>query len=46
MHRARETCELAGLGDRAIIDPGLVGVNYGEYKGLTPKQVREVAPAG
>jgi probable phosphoglycerate mutase len=42
--RARETCELAGLAGIGEVDPDLTEWNYGDYEGLTPKQIHATAP--
>jgi broad specificity phosphatase PhoE len=44
LQRARQTCELAGLGARATTDANLVEWNYGAYEGATPQQIRAKAP--
>jgi broad specificity phosphatase PhoE len=44
MHRARQTAELAGLGDRAEVDEDLREFDYGEYEGLTTPEIRERQP--
>lgn len=42
--RARETCELAGLGDQAQLTDDLREWDYGGYEGLTTPQIWEQNP--
>jgi broad specificity phosphatase PhoE len=42
--RARETCELSGLGDLAEEREDLAEWDYGEYEGLTTPQIQEKRP--
>lgn len=44
LERARTTCELVGLGKQAKIDRDLIEWNYGEYEGLTTKQIHVKSP--
>ncbi len=39
--RARETCEIAGLGGQAQVENNLQEWNYGDAEGKTTKQMRE-----
>jgi probable phosphoglycerate mutase len=44
LQRARRTCELAGFGSGAIVDPDLVEWNYGDYEGKTTADIRKARP--
>jgi broad specificity phosphatase PhoE len=42
--RARETAELAGVGELAEVDDDLVEWDYGDYEGKTDAEVRAIDP--
>lgn len=42
--RARRTCELAGFGDVAQVEPDLQEWDYGDYEGLTTDRIHERQP--
>jgi probable phosphoglycerate mutase len=44
LQRARRTCELAGFGGVAEVDPDLVEWNYGDYDGLTTVEIQQRRP--
>jgi probable phosphoglycerate mutase len=44
MQRARRTCDLAGLGPAAIIEPNLAEWNYGDYEGKLSAEIRSERP--
>ena len=44
MQRARQTCNISGYGDRAVVDVELAEWNYGIYEGKSTQDIREKHP--
>ena len=44
LQRAKRTCELAGFGAVAEVDPDLVEWNYGDYEGVRTADIRKKRP--
>jgi broad specificity phosphatase PhoE len=44
LERARETAQLAGLGEHAQVRDDLLEWNYGEYEGITTADIRAARP--
>ena len=44
LQRASRTCDLAGFGSLASVEPGLVEWDYGDYEGKTSAEIRRERP--
>ena len=44
LQRARETCDAAGFGKVAIVDPDLQELDYGDYEGRTTTEIQRELP--
>lgn len=44
LQRARRTCDLAGLGQQARLEPDLREWDYGRYEGITTAEIRRTVP--
>jgi probable phosphoglycerate mutase len=44
LQRAKRTCELAGYGAGALVEPDLLEWDYGEYEGIKTVEIRQKRP--